>query len=149
MGIGADRTWGLATEASDLRRKQVREACDLLVERAAALPESDRLLLEAVYRDGRSARELALLGPPDPDAVEKRARAIRRRVHSLVARLASREFEYVARHAEAWPTARRRVATACVLHGMALREAARELKVSLHNVRRHRDDVFALARAAG
>ena len=131
----------------DLRRGFRREVAEVLVERAELLPEPDRRLIEGVFRDGRSIREVAAVwgDPPGPGRDE---RTLRRRLHRLVRRLYSPEFLVVAQLRERWAPARRRVATACVLHGLSLREAAEALGMSMHTVRRQLDAVSAIVEAA-
>lgn len=161
--------------ASDLRRRHARSMVEQLVELTAALPDPDRALMLAVYRDGRTVTDLApLLGEPPP--------AIRRRVRALVKRVMSPPFRYVAaasgalaaaqrdaRHpssitgdrgagsgsepvvkpiASSWPRMRRRVADLCVIRGLSQRAAAAELGASVHVVRRHLDAVTALVEEA-
>ncbi len=130
-----------ATEAVDLRRREVRDLAETLVARAAwALPE-DRRLIEAVYREGMSAKAVAEL------RAEPVAR-IRRRLRRVIARLTSDRFLFVLRERDGWPAPRRRVATACVLQGRSMRDGAKHLKVSLHEVRRQLQLVDALREAA-
>jgi len=124
--------------ASDLRRRHARSMIERLVEMAGALPKSDRVLIETLYRDGRSASELAAIRGED-------ARAIRRRVRRLVRRVLSPEFRFVAMHKHEWPRTRRAVAEICVIEGRSLRDAAASLGTSLHAVRRHRDTIAALS----
>lgn len=123
------RSWD-PDQAADLRRRRRRELCDQVLARAAWLEPSDRALLEAVYRDGRSAVELAQLTGDNP-------RTLRRRIRRLVRRVLGPEFAFVAGRRERWTSSRRRVAEACILHGQSMRTAASELGVSLHTVRRH------------
>lgn len=114
-----------------------RESTERLVERAAHLPPPDRLLMEAVYRDGRSAREIAAL-------LGARARSVSERVRRLAERLHSPEYGFVAARSGAWAPLRRRIAVGLVLHGRSERSVARELGVSLHTVRRHHEAVRML-----
>lgn len=138
-GGSRDGAWDPG-EAADLRRRHRREVVDRLLDGAAHLPDDERALLEAVYRDGRSAKELAALGRA-PE------RAMRRRIKRLTVRVLDPRFHFVARRLGAWSPTRRRVAQACVLGGRSLREAADELALSLHTVRRHHDAVNALYEA--
>ncbi len=124
-------------EAADLRRRRKAEQIDQVLARSDSLPESDRLLLHAVFRDGRTAVELGAL-------TGRSARLIRRRVKALVRRVASAPYVFVLRHMGVWTTQRRRVATACVIHGLSQRRAARELNLSLHTVRRQCGAIRAL-----
>lgn len=124
-------------EACDLRRRRRRDLVERLVDRAQWLPAEDRTLVESVYQDGRTVSDLASLLGANP-------RTLRRRLRRLTRRLLSPQFVFVVAHRDRWPSTRRRVAEACVLHGRSLRETARELRLSLHCVRRHHDAVTAL-----
>jgi DNA-directed RNA polymerase specialized sigma24 family protein len=132
--------------ALDLRRGFRRDVAQRLVERAAHLPAPDRCLVEGVFRDGRSIAELAELWPENPKS-GRGARALRRRLHRLIERLNSPGFLLVAECRERWGPTRRRVATACILHGLSHREAADSLGISLHTVRRHFAAVIAITEA--
>jgi DNA-directed RNA polymerase specialized sigma24 family protein len=127
--------------ATDLRRKRQREIVERMLERASCLPPPDLALLRAAYEDGRSAVELALLLGHDP-------RSLRRKLKRLSARVMSPEFLFVLRHRERWSPLRRKVATACILHGQSQRSAAQTLKLSLHTVRRNHLAVLAMYEAA-
>ena len=125
----------------DLRRRSVRDEAETLVDRAAwALPE-DRRLIEAVYREGMPARAVAELRG-------EKAEQVRRRLRRVVRRLLSEEFVFVLRERDGWPQERRRVATACVLQGRSMRDAAKHLKVSFQEVRKQMQVVDALFEAA-
>ncbi len=121
----------------DLRRRRTREMAEVLVGRAEWLGDEDRAIVSAVYQDGISAKDLANIRGQSP-------RCVRRRIHALVQRITSDEFAFVLRARDQWPPTRRRVATACVLRGMSLREAGDKLGLSLHAVRKHMDAVRAL-----
>jgi DNA-directed RNA polymerase specialized sigma24 family protein len=120
----------------DLRRRVTEEVVDRLLERATCLPLTDRALLRAVYRDRQSTVELARLLGSAP-------RQVRRRLRRLVARVLSPEFIFVLRHRESWPRLRAEVATACILEGKSLRQAARDLDRSLTSVRSAHREVLA------
>lgn len=122
--------------ASDLRRRAPRELAELLVTRSEWLLAEDRALIRALYRENMTAAQVA-------DLRGTSARAVRRRAHTLVQRLLSPRYEFVARRREKWGPMRARVAVACVLQGRTLRGAAEHLKLSLHTVRRHMDAVAA------
>jgi len=122
--------------ASDLRRRVPRDLAELLVARAEHLLPEDRALITAVYQDNLTAAQVAQLKGCPP-------RTIRRRLRSLIQRLLSPRYVFVASRLDRWPPTRKRVARACVLQGRTLRAAAAHLKVSLHTVRRHMDAVAA------
>jgi len=139
---GAGPKRGRAHESLDLavadrRRTDRRRQTEVLVQRAAWLRGDERAMVEAVYGEGRSCADLArLLGVP--------ADTVRRRVRRAARRAASGLFGFVVTHREAWSPTRRRVATRCVLRGATLREAAADLGLSLHAVRKHWDAIRAL-----
>jgi len=133
----------------DLRRRTRREHAEAITGRAAWLPADDRELVEAVFAHGRSVaayvrtqRERGLR----PGLTERTAR---RRLRRLIQRLASPRFAFVIDQRRHWGATRRRVAMACVVQGLSLRQAARALGLSLHAVRRHMDAVDALYTEAG
>lgn len=141
---GARAGGGRVATCLDLRRREARAALIAqLAARADLLPPEDRALLKAVYERGMPVARLAELrgGPAE-------AGTLRRRLRRLVERVLSPEFEFVARHRAGWSAARRRIATAMVLHGLSQRQAAAALGLSPHVVRRHRDAVRALFDAA-
>ncbi|MCL4740804.1 MAG: hypothetical protein KJZ54_01220 [Phycisphaerales bacterium] len=136
-------------ETLDLRRKRRCDQAAVALDRARHLPPQDRVLVEAVFRDGRPVAELAALIAADAgDAARATSvRGLRRRVRRLTARLLSREYAFVAEQLPDWSPTRRRVATACILHGRSIRDAAAELRLSLHTVRRHRAAIAELLEA--
>ena len=129
-------------ESIDLRRRLRREMADLIVARAEELPPGDAALLESIYGDGRSVTSLAPMLGCD-------VRKLRRRVKRLVARLHSPEFTFVISHRHKWTPSRRRVAEACFIRGLSIRQAARDLNLTYHTVRRHAEALRALVQAAG
>jgi len=143
-------------EASDLRRRHQRETIDRLMDRAAHLPAPDRLLLEAVYRDGRSARELASLSGQSPRRVRARIKRLTRRAMSPEFRFVARELELSAagagaeggRGGPAWTRTRRTIARAIYLEGRSMREIVRTTGLSLHTVRAHRGAIEAQIESA-
>jgi DNA-directed RNA polymerase specialized sigma24 family protein len=124
-------------EAADLRRRRRRDLADLLTDRAAWLPEEDRALIHAVYREHLTAREVAFLRGAT-------ARRVRRRLRTLIERMLSRRFEVVLRERDGWGVVRRRIATSVVLEGRTLRETAERLGLTLHAVRRQMVVIEAL-----
>jgi selenocysteine lyase/cysteine desulfurase len=128
-----------AEHAIDLRRRRSRELGETIVDHARWSLPDDRAVLTAIYRDGLTAQEVATLRHEPP-------RRVRSRVRRLVARLLSDRFLFVLRRRDSWPTLRRRVASACVLQGLSMREAARRLRVSLHVVRTQMEVINALHR---
>jgi len=126
-----------------------RSYAEGLVERAAWLPAEDRALIEGVYGEGlsvaayvRRCRDRGV--GPETISCPSAARAARRRVRRLIERIMSDRFGFVTARRNTWPTTRRRVALACIVHGLSLREASKTLGLSLHTVRRHMEAVDAL-----
>ncbi|CAG0981021.1 hypothetical protein PHYC_01766 [Phycisphaerales bacterium] len=127
------------------RARRVRiprdRAIVLVCERGAGLSLADHSLVKSVYLEGRTPMDLA-----------RRLRcshhAVRLRVRRLIHRLASRRYQFVLRNHPAWSHARREVAAACFLRGLSVRQAAEELKLTQHAVRRHRAAVEALCDGA-
>jgi len=123
-------------QTADLRRRRKREQVEQILARASWLPESDRAVLEAVFREGKTVAEVAaLIGCP--------ARALRRRVRRLLDRVQAPRFVFVTSRLDGWPPTRRRVARACVIEWCSLRDAARQLGISLYAVRRHHEAINA------
>lgn len=114
-----------------------RRHVERILQRAAHLPEPDRVILQAIYELRVPAREVARLHGTS-------ARAVRRRVRALVRRVLSPAFAFVAQRAPEWPETLRLVATMCVLHARSIRDTARLLDMSYHSVRRLRQAVHAL-----
>lgn len=124
----------------DLRRGVRRDLAERMVEAAPYLAGPDRYLVEGVFRDGRSIAELAAAWGQSPPP-RYAPRALRRRLHRVVERVHSPKFQMVVEWRGSWEPVRRRVATACVLHGLTFREAAESLGMSVHAVRRHFDAI--------
>lgn len=118
-------------------RRFAREHADQVVRLAEFLLPEDRSLMLAVYADGRSVKDLAALAREDP-------RRMRRRVRKLTRRVLSNDFLFVLRHRDGWPSARRRIATACIVHGRTIRQGATEAETSFYNARKQLDSVRAL-----
>jgi hypothetical protein len=127
--------------ACDLRRRPRQEQVDVLLSRAKALSHADRLLLESVLGEGRTAVYVARLTSQAP-------RSIRRRAKRLIHRLSTPEFMFVLRERATWPTTRRRVADACVVEGTSMLQAARQLHLSFHMVRRQVEIIASSFEAA-
>lgn len=122
---------------ADLRRKQRRDYAELVVSRSDLLQPEDAALLRAVFMDGKSIAEVALLA-------RLSVARLRRHVHKLLRRVLSPHFEFVVRNCRAWEPERRRVAHQTVVLGAPLRKAATDLKMSLHTVRGHHQSIRTL-----
>jgi hypothetical protein len=125
---------------ADRRRPPRQEMVDLVLRLCDALPAGDRQLLEASFRDGKNAVELAALMGLGP-------RSVRRRIARLTRRVLSPEYRYVLSQRDAWPPPRRRVATEIFINGRSARAASRALRISLHTARRHHAAVVAMFEA--
>jgi hypothetical protein len=89
-------------------------------------------------RDRRGSKPTAQSVP------DRGASALRRRFRRLVRRVQSPEFAFVLEHRAQWTRSMREVATACWIHGLSTRAASNRLRMSLHDVRRHRCTILAL-----
>jgi DNA-directed RNA polymerase specialized sigma24 family protein len=114
----------------DLRLLRQREVVEELLRRAPALDAGERALIEAVFKAGRSAAQIAML-------TGERKRLVRARVRRLMARALSREFEFVMMRACRWPRMVRLVAEQRFIRGLSMREVGRALDMRLHTVRKH------------
>ncbi|MGD9789757.1 MAG: hypothetical protein AB7Q00_04190 [Phycisphaerales bacterium] len=124
--------------ASDRRRRMEGSISATILERSAALPTHERLLIVAAYRDGMSAVQLAL-------TLKTSASIIRRCLKRLVHRLLSPRYIFVLTQRDLWPSTCRKVATACFIEGRSQRDAAERLGLTLHTVRRYHDSIASQA----
>ncbi len=125
---------------ADLRRRHGREETELVLALAEHLGSEERALLKAVFEGGMSVGEVARVRGCA-------ARTLRREVRGLVKRVTDPRFVFVLSRREEWGASRRKVASACVVQGLTLREAARESGLTLHTVRRHMGAIEALFEA--
>ncbi len=107
-----------------------RDYAERLLERAAHLEKTDRLLIEQVYRNGMSITDAACISGDDP-------RKVQRRITKLLKRMDSDRFVFVLGHWELLPVSIRKTVELVVLQGHSLRRAARLSRVSLYQVRQH------------
>lgn len=124
-------------ECPDLRRAREREVIERLLLRAECLPRRDEILIRAVLEDGRRVTDVAIAAGVCP-------RLLRGRVKRLIRRLATPQYAFVATRIGEWTATRRKVADACYLQGLSMADASRQLGMSRHQVRFHRDAVDAL-----
>lgn len=138
-------------DPADLRRKRRRAFADRMLALSAHLPDHDRTLIEASFRDSLRVVELAaLVCVREP--TDTQVRAMRRRIRMLVRRLLNPRFEFVVRalaNAEGiprapWSPLRARVAREFYLQGRTMRAIAADTRESFYSIRRHRDAVEAL-----
>jgi hypothetical protein len=111
-----------------------------LVELAEHLPALQRQMVRAVYHDGLEPGAVAALMGLSPAAFRS---ALRR----LTKRMLTPEFALVALRRSSWPPDVARVASTCVLAGLSLRSASRELGLSMHFVRQALQRVLVMAEA--
>lgn len=128
-------------KAKDLRRRHGREAAEAIVSRAVWLPDAERHLVQAIFGEGKSVLDLALL-------MSQPVRSLRTRVRRIVERLTSPAFAFVALNLERWPATMKRVGDACVFRGLTIKQAAADLNVSYYTVRRHLDVIRTLLETA-
>ncbi|MEK6700660.1 MAG: hypothetical protein AABZ53_00200 [Planctomycetota bacterium] len=122
-------------------RLHTREYVQELLRRCEALPESQSGLIRAIFDDGMAyARLAAVTGVT--------ARSVKRRANRLAARVMSPEFEFVLEHSLDWTRTRQRVAHATIVLGCSFRQAALNLGLSLHVVRRHHVWTLAMCETA-
>ncbi len=110
-------------------REDVRRASEVTLGLAEHLGRPDRALVRGVYDRGLSAADIARAAGAPP-------RRLQRRLNVVMDRLASAAYRQVLAQGGDWPAARRRIATAVIVHGLSQRDAASQLKLSLHTVRR-------------
>lgn len=134
---GAER----ATDYDLRRRQDFAATAEAVLARADLLTEEDAALVRSVFGRGMTLTELARAAGRRPHTVSSRLRRI-------TARMRTPTFVFVAHYRDAWAPPMRAVATACILEGRPVREAAAHLKMSVAAVRRHRDAVLALAAAS-
>lgn len=101
------------------------------------LSEEERAILRSVIVDQRAVKDIAPL-------TGHSARVVRRRVNRAILRVLGPRFAFVLERRGSWTPTRRHVATLCFINGRSVRDAAQELGVSLHAVRRHREAIEAL-----
>lgn len=127
---------------ADLRRRLGREEVETVLALAEHLGPEERSLLRMVFDGGVPVGEVARVrGCP--------ARTLRREVRALVKRVTDPRFVFVLSSREVWGANRRKVASACVVQGLTLRETASVTGLSLHAVRRHMGAIEALFESRG
>lgn len=117
-----------------------REMCETLLNRASFLDKHDQALLVQVLERGSTATEIAeLMGKP--------ARNIQKKIKCLMERLADPEVVKVMRHYHEWDELTGRVALCVWVKKWTLRDTAKHLETTLHDVRQRQTAVRTLLRA--
>lgn len=111
------------------RRSGRRAVLERLLEWADHLAPAERSLVRCAYDWGVSSREISLLTGQTP-------RVIRRRLRTLLQRVNASPFQTTARLLPTLPDDRRNVARLVILQGLTQRQAATQLGISIHRVRR-------------
>lgn len=127
-----------------------------ILARAAWLPAPDHALLTSYYDAGLTIQRIAHMLDLPPRTTARRVRILAERISSprflAVAQAAHPDPELRALFGppdpDLWPPTRRRVADAIHIRGLNMRSCARELRLSLHTVRRHNDAINAILNAA-
>lgn len=126
--------------ASDAgRRIDRRRHHEFILDMASHLTRGDRMMIELIYRDGRSAAEVACLSRRHVRTVQSRSKAVVKRIYS-------RDFQYLVAHESLLPRDLQASARRLILEGRGLRGTARLTGHSLHVVRRHQIQIKALLR---
>ena len=128
---------GIPIEAIDLRRTRSRDFIRSVFERAKHLPDPERALLTEIYLNGKSIAAVAKLR-------DENVTLLRRQVRRITTRVLTPRYRYVTEHQSAWRPTRRKVAGACVIEGLSIRDASIKLNMSNYLVRKHRDAIEAL-----
>jgi hypothetical protein len=109
--------------------RRAREWAEMIVARAQWLDEAECRLLEQVVGQGVRPREIAAVS-------EVQTRAIQRRVNGLIGRLTDPQVVAVLRCHGEWPAPLGAVALAIWVRKRSYRQTARDLDLTLHQVRR-------------
>lgn len=118
-------------------RRLRREQAEFVLAMSRHLAPRDRLLIEHVYRDGRSAADYARLSRCS-------VRSVQQRLQNLIKRMHSQHFQYFLAHESVFPRRYRSVARRMVIEGRGLRHTARLTGLSLHRVRHHHAQLLAI-----
>lgn len=129
----------LVTENDRRRHRPARDRTERLLSLAEYLPVRDRLLLQQAFEQGMAATDIARMAGKRPDA-------IRRRIASLLSRLDSPLYRFVASRFELLPRELQTTARRHILEGRSLRRTAEMLDMTLHQVRQHRQSIETLSR---
>ena len=123
----------------DLRRRPHLGLSEWMLSVATHFHPEDRILLEAIFREGATVGTVAALRGVSRYTIS-------RRVRQLTRRATDERFVWAAGCLTEWPALRAEVARACILRGIPLRDAATQLMVSQHTVRNELAVINALFR---
>lgn len=123
--------------ACDMRRSRTSDLVRAVAKHADHLPPKERALIQQVFVDGTPINRLAQTRGEEP-------RRLARRVKSITKRLLDPRFKYVTENKAAWRPTRQRVASACIVEGLSMREASEKLKLSPYTIRKHREAIDAM-----
>lgn len=90
-----------------------------------------------IFEQGRPISRIA-------DEMNDDPRKLGRQVRRITQRVLDPRFRFVADHQSKWRPTRRKVACACVIEGLSIREAAEKLSLSAYTVRKHKEVIDAL-----
>ncbi len=122
-------------------RHPLRSQAEALSHWARHLPPADRALLEQFQAHGRTTRQIADLGG-------RSCRQVRQRTVTLIKRLQSKEFRFVASFPHKLPPDYLPVAQACFVQGLSLRQTAKRTGRTIYQVRLTRQIIRDLIRLA-
>ena len=114
--------------------QRARQEGESLSEWFRFLPDEDREIMTMRYVDGLTVTRIASRANMNENGMRARISRIRRRINS-------RPFQLVALAGESLPQPLRAIAKYRVLHGLSLRAVARQLRMTLHHVRRRCDQL--------
>ena len=115
-------------ENCDMRLSH-RELSERVLDKSIHLPTGDRVLVEQLLRYGFSIREIARLTEKSPSSVSRRMKSVMKRMDDPM-------FEFVVNRSDFIPRESRVTARLVYVEGFSLRESARKLGVSLHEIRK-------------
>jgi len=125
----------LAHQHRQIKRRQI----DDLLALAEYLPKADRVLIQQVLRGDLPIAQITRLYRMPP-------RHLQRKAASIIKRLSSKMFKFVAIQMDTLPVEVRPTARYVVLNGMSMRKTAEVSGMTLHRVRQNMNTVQATAR---
>jgi DNA-directed RNA polymerase specialized sigma24 family protein len=126
----------ISIKESIYEKSEIPDGEAIIIGRAEYLGQEDRDIMEAVIIHGEPAARIARLMDVPPSQ-------LRKRIHRLCRRLASREFLTAARLLQFLPEEERQLARRHFCEGLSQRDLAHCTGQSLHTVRRRLDRLRA------